>query len=257
MPIQFIETKFQYSTAFEEILHINMQRVFDLEDDEMMQTDDEILIDEQTIQDDPSTILTNSAHQVQALLILLKQTAENAIKNKDLEPMKGLIFVQRRYTARILCHVIRRFANAYPELKINVDFMTGRNAFMPDSIETLLGNKNNKKVLDRFKRDEINLIVATSVLEEGIDLQECNLVVCYDTPTTFRAYVQTKGRARMKQSKYVIMTPAGQINKLQTKIVEWKKIIDILRKVKYIRILHQSSQTAINNDFSFIECVYF
>lgn len=216
-------------TAFEEILHIHMRKVYDDDDDEDedMETDEEF--DEQTVKEDPTTILTNSSPQVQKLLIYLKQAAEEHKRNN--QPMKGLIFVQRRLTARILCHVVRRYANAYPDLGIHVDFMTGRNAFMPDSIETLMGNKNNNRVLDKFKRDEINLIIATSVLEEGIDLQECNLVICYDTPTTFRSYVQTKGRARMKQSKYVIMTKAAENMKLQKKAEEWQMVNKILRDV--------------------------
>lgn len=208
----------------EQILHVNMQKVYDLEDDEMMKIDDEI--DEETISDNPSTILTNSSNQIQKLLIFLKEFSE---KNK--EPLKGLVFVERRYTARILCHIIRRYANAYPHLNIHVDFMTGRNSFMPDSIESLISNRSNKKVLDRFKRGEINLIIATSVLEEGIDLQECNMVLSFDTPKTFRSYVQSKGRARMQNSQYVIMTPAGKTNELQKKVAEWQQIIDILRKV--------------------------
>lgn len=229
---------------------MNTQKLYDLEDDDVMQTDDEI--DEETIKDNPSTILPNSSNQVQRLLIFLKKFAEDTQRRADLQPMKGLIFVQRRYTARILCHVIRRFANAYPELKINVDFMTGRNAFMPDSVETLLDNKNNKKVLDKFKRDEINLIIATSVLEEGIDLQECNLVVCYDMPTTFRAYVQTKGRARMKQSQYVIMAPAGKMNALQSKVTEYRAIIEILKKVSFLSICGLPKYQNGRNNFNFV-----
>lgn len=206
-----------------------MHHVYDLDDLERMQVDGEP-IDEENISDNPSIILTNSSDQVQKLLIYLKEFAERKKQNNS--KMKGLIFVQRRYTARILCHVIRRYANAYPDLDIHVDFMTGRNAFMPDSIETLIGNKNNNKVLDKFKRDQINLIVATSVLEEGIDLQECNLVVSYDTPTTFRSYVQSKGRARMKNSEYRIMAPAGESMKLMKKIAEWQSIVGLLREVR-------------------------
>lgn len=209
-----------------------MRKVYDDEDQNEMETDEDI--DEQTIKDDPATILTNSSPQVQKLLIYLKKIAEE--HNNSDEPLKGLIFVERRYTARILCHVVRRYANAYPHLNIHVDFMTGRNAFMPDSVETLMGNKNNNKVLDKFKRDEINLIIATSVLEEGIDLQECNLVLCYNTPKTFRSYVQTKGRARMKRSNYVIMINASDNNKLQKKAAEWQEINKILRDVSQINI---------------------
>lgn len=202
------------------------------EADEKMDTGEEI--DEETASDDPTTILTNSSPQIQQLLIYLKEFS----KNRTAEPMKGLIFVERRYTARILCHIIRRYANANPELNLRVDFMTGRNAFMPDCIETMLSNKNNNKVLDKFKRDEIQLIVATSVLEEGIDLQECNLVISYDVPKTFRSYVQQKGRARMKNSSYVIMTPIAQSNKLQTKAAEWRQVNKILKEVSVIDVLN-------------------
>lgn len=210
-------------TAYEEILHVIMQRVYEYEELEAMETDEDV-IDEQTVKDEPSTILTNSSNQVVKLLLYLKKFVED-----HSEPMKGLIFVQRRYTARILCHVIRRYMNYYPDLKVNVDFMTGRNSFMPDSVETLLSNKNNSKVLERFRRGEINLIITTSVLEEGIDLQECNLVIAYDEILTFRQYVQTKGRARMKNSHYVIMCADGMRNKLDNKIREYSEITRILR----------------------------
>lgn len=219
--------------AFEEILHMSVQKVYDMDDDdddndERMQVDDDTdEIDEQTVSDDPSTIVLNSSPQVQQLLFFIKKAAE---EKKDI---KGLIFVQRRYTARILCHVVRRYFNApqNAHLNIHVDFMTGRNSFIPDSIETVITNKNNNQVLDKFKHGTINLIIATSVLEEGIDLQECNLVISFDMPQTFRAYVQSKGRARMKNSTYAIMTPAGESVKLSKKKAEWEEILKILKRV--------------------------
>lgn len=199
-----------------------MQKVYDQdEEDDKIDTDE---IDELVVKEDPSTILLNSSDQVQKLLLFVKEFAKERTK------IKGLIFVKRRYTARILCHIVRRYMNAYPEMNVNVDFMTGRNSFMPDSIETIINKKNNDRVLDKFRRDEINLIITTSVLEEGIDLQECNLVMCFDPVETFRQYVQTKGRARMKDSLYVIMTPSAQTNKLQIKLNEWAEINNILRK---------------------------
>lgn len=176
---------------------------------------------------DPLTILCNSSPQVQELLKLIHKTSQE--KNN----VKGLIFVQKRYTARIICHIIRRYfdteENAH--LNVHVDFMTGRNSYMPDSIETVISNKNNNEVLDKFKRGQINFIVATSVLEEGIDLQDCNLVIRYDVPQTFRAYVQSKGRARMKDSIYAILTPANEFEKVRASKAEWNTVSKILEKV--------------------------
>jgi endoribonuclease Dicer len=38
-----------------------------------------------------------------------------------------------------------------------------------------------------------------------MDVQKCNLVVRFDRIQTFRSYVQSKGRARAKPSKFIIM----------------------------------------------------
>lgn len=226
----------------EEFIHILVYAMDeeDESDDEAMETDDGIVLSKEN----RSKVLTNSTPKVQKLLTFLKQYVE---KNGGKE-MKALIFVKRRTTAKCLSHIIRRFAIARPKaLEISPDFMVGNNSKMPDSIESILCNKGNRKALDRFKQGEINLIVSTSVLEEGIDIQECNVVICYDTPDTFRSYVQCKGRARMANSQYVIMSPVGQSAKLENKMKEWMLINETLKKVRQFVIIEYSK----DNQFHF------
>lgn len=181
---------------------------------------------------DSKKIFENSSPKVRELLMCLN----NFVKKSTDEPMRGLIFVQKRYTARILCNVVKNYFNAFPKLNVNVDFMVGQNSSVCDSViaskfNQLIGNKNNKKVMDKFKCGEINLIIATNVLEEGIDLQACNLVICYDRPKNFRSYVQTKGRARMKKSHYVIMVEESEQVSVRTAIREWQNVIKELNHV--------------------------
>lgn len=208
-----------------------------LYNEENIQTDDTSVL--QTMKEDSATILENSSSQVQELLLNLEELAED-YENKN-QTIKGLIFVKRRCTARILCHIVRRYAKTCPNLDLSVDFMTGQNAYMLDSIENLTRKKNNNRVLDKFKRNEINLIITTNVLEEGIDLQECNLVICYDTPKTFRSYVQRKGRARMKQSEYVIMTLDSERNRHDDNVDEWQENIRILEEVTFFYCIQNVS----------------
>lgn len=52
-----------------------------------------------------------------------------------------------------------------------------------------------------------NCIVATDVVDEGIDVPLCALVVRYDLPLDYRAYVQSKGRARHGTSHYTVLVP--------------------------------------------------
>ena len=51
----------------------------------------------------------------------------------------------------------------------------------------------------------IHCLVATSVAEEGIDIPDCNLVIRFDGVSTLKEHIQSRGRARMPDSHYVIM----------------------------------------------------
>lgn len=43
-----------------------------------------------------------------------------------------------------------------------------------------------------------------------MDVQGCNLVVRFDFIQTFRSYVQSKGRARAKPSKFIAMVDIAE-----------------------------------------------
>lgn len=51
----------------------------------------------------------------------------------------------------------------------------------------------------------MNLLVATNVAEEGLDIQTCCLVVRFDLPETVASFIQSRGRARMQKSEYVFL----------------------------------------------------
>lgn len=52
---------------------------------------------------------------------------------------------------------------------------------------------------------QVNVIIATSMLEEGLDVQACNLVIRFDPAPTVCSFIQSRGRARMQSSDFVLM----------------------------------------------------
>lgn len=63
---------------------------------------------------------------------------------------------------------------------------------------------NIRGVLSDLRRGEINVLIATSVVEEGVDVQACSFVLVFDTLKNIKSYIQMKGRARQKNAKFFV-----------------------------------------------------
>ncbi|KAL4065225.1 hypothetical protein V8B97DRAFT_1946194 [Scleroderma yunnanense] len=72
-----------------------------------------------------------------------------------------------------------------------------------------MGLARQQDTVRMFKDGDINLLVATSVAEEGLDFPACDLVIRFDPLHHMVGYVQSRGRARTKSSSFVIMVQAG------------------------------------------------
>lgn len=66
----------------------------------------------------------------------------------------------------------------------------GRSGLLKES--RVLNMKQNE-IMKQFREGLCNLLIATSVLEEGIDIPVCNVIIRFDEIKTYCDYVQTKG----------------------------------------------------------------
>lgn len=80
-----------------------------------------------------------------------------------------------------------------------------------------------------FRKGVINIIIATNILEEGIDIQDCNIVIMFDDIKTFRSYIQSKGRTRMKGGEYILLIHNENLYK---KIQEYRSVERTLNTVR-------------------------
>ena len=65
------------------------------------------------------------------------------------------------------------------------------------SAESIHGNKNQSKrqrALDMFKKDHLQVLVATDVAARGIDVSDVTHVINYDLPSTYEDYIHRIGR---------------------------------------------------------------
>ena len=63
-----------------------------------------------------------------------------------------------------------------------------------------------------------NVLVATAVAEEGLDICHCSLIIRFNLPPTARQFIQSRGRARAPNSDMVLMIETGNHN--HQKLVE-------------------------------------
>ena len=132
----------------------------------------------------------NISSQLHALLSVLSTTDTDA---------RMLVFVITRYTASKLCKILSWF---FP--KYHCEVIVGREGFGGMQWR---GESGQEQVLQRFRNGDTRLIVSTSVLEEGIDVQNCDLVVRFGGQPALIQLIQSKGRARKVNGKlYVIHT---------------------------------------------------
>lgn len=143
------------------------------------------------------------------------------------------MFVEKRFTAKILYYIFRCLKNSGHEdfKNINPDFLVGfNNNPFNDTRELVFERKQHLQVVEKFKKKELNVIFATNVIEEGIDFPQCTLVVMFDFPSNYRSYIQSKGRARHKDSEYIIMVPEHE-DKFLGKYVQFQQVERILQNM--------------------------
>jgi len=113
-----------------------------------------------------------------------------------------IVFVEQRQTARLLKLIFDHIGGR----NIRCDVLVGVNSRAGEYNVSL---RAQILTVSKFRRGELNCIFATSVAEEGLDIPQCNLVVRFDLYRTMIGYVQSRGRARHRNSKYLHMLETG------------------------------------------------
>ena len=151
-------------------------------------------------------VINNISPKVMALHQYLKLIYENPTDTKC------IVFVRRRKTSRLLHELFKMIA--IPHLRSDVLIGSGTGDFGDVQVTF----RQQVLTLMKFKKGEINCLFATSIAEEGLDIPECNLVIRFDLYDTLIQYIQSRGRARHINSKYLHMVEES--NKMHIQAVQ-------------------------------------
>ncbi|KAJ2922465.1 hypothetical protein H1R20_g14630, partial [Candolleomyces eurysporus] len=127
------------------------------------------------------------------------------------ENFQCIIFVEQRQVASCLAKVLE----VIPDLQgfVKCAHLVGQGVNSEGVSNQMHAFKGDPIKL--FREKTANVLIATSVAEEGLDFPACDLVIRFDPLQHLVGYVQSRGRARSEASKYIIMIQQDNIAQLE------------------------------------------
>ncbi|KAF2749200.1 dicer-like protein-like protein 2 [Sporormia fimetaria CBS 119925] len=124
-----------------------------------------------------------------------------------------LIFVKQRAWVAALAEILSSHPRTRNLVRVGTFVGTSSGSSRRKAKLGDLAPPNRQDTLDHFRAGQINVVIATSVLEEGIDVSSCSMVLCMEAPENLKSFIQRRGRARKPKSKYYILVPSSPTSK--------------------------------------------
>ncbi|KUJ06389.1 uncharacterized protein LY89DRAFT_603411 [Mollisia scopiformis] len=164
---------------------------------------------------------SNISSKVMHLILILKERFERPTDDKC------IVFVNQRYTARLLANLFTQPNVGTPYLFVGTLVSIGTRTGEAGDLNTSF--RDQVITMMNFRKGIINCIFATSVAEEGLDVPDCNLIIRFDLYTTLIQYIQSRGRARHANSRYIHMFEAGN-REHETAMLKVRRDENILKR---------------------------
>jgi Fanconi anemia group M protein len=114
--------------------------------------------------------------------------------------LKAIIFTQFRETANIISKNLNNLSGIKSKVFVGQAKKEGQG----------LSQKEQKQMIDEFKDGKTNILVATCIAEEGLDIPEVNLVIFYEPISSAIRSIQRRGRtARLSKGKLIMLITKG------------------------------------------------
>lgn len=127
------------------------------------------------------------------------EVSQNSSTSKNVN--QALYFVPKPQKIELCLHLLRNTINGriiiFRRTKYGVDKLEKsliKNGFNADSIHGDKSQSDRQAALNQFKKNEVNILVATDVAARGIDIDSLDAVINFDLPSVPETYVHRIGR---------------------------------------------------------------
>ncbi|XP_040912388.1 interferon-induced helicase C domain-containing protein 1 isoform X2 [Toxotes jaculatrix] len=117
------------------------------------------------------------------------------------EEARGIIFTKTRRSAIALSQWIQENPK-FADIGVKASHVIGGG---DQSVVKPMTSAERVDVLNKFRNGDVNLLIATTVAEEGLDIPACNFVIRYGLVTNEIAMIQAEGRGRAEDSSYTLV----------------------------------------------------
>ncbi|KAL5966310.1 Endoribonuclease dcr-1 [Taenia solium] len=165
------------------------------------------------------------------------------------ETLSALLLVKERITAVSVAHLITEVSAVTPLYAgLKASYCVSAN---PSNPVASISTNEQLNVLDGFRTNAFNVLVATNVVEEGLDVRSCNVVIKADELTNFRSFIQSQGRARAKTSYFVLLT--DDESKCKTTVASFVQMSEVIAAVLLIACLLFRRMSNVANSVKVID----
>lgn len=167
-----------------------------------------------SVQIDTANVVNRDIDHRYAICKRAEKTAFIVNFLKRQKEQRGLIFTRTKHGAMDLCHELRE------------------HGFAVEALQGDLMQKERDKVMRAFKKERVQIVVATDVAARGIDVAGLTFVIHHQLPDQIEYYTHRSGRtarAGNKGMSLALIEPneKAQVteieNKLRVKFSEWRR----------------------------------
>lgn len=162
------------------------------------------------------------------LLELLKEHFKDT--SEGYQNQRVMIFTEFRNTAEYITTTLLAIR---PMVRASLFIGQANSAY-----STGMNQMQQKETIDQFRAGVINTLVATSIGEEGLDIGDTDMIICYDASSSPIRTIQRMGRTGRKKSGkvFVLLTEDCEDSKWERSQVSYRRVQKVIESGKKIAL---------------------